>query len=147
VPCIVVHGTGLASACMHGNAGLGLGTLGGLVASEWHDHCVAQGGSEVAASRGIDRARVDELDGEVTGLEVVGGVLPKHDVHGGQWQRPGRRGVAGSVSVGGVELGGQQGGARPLGVYGGGGDRRTEGEGGVLAGWPRVTPFSLMPSR
>jgi hypothetical protein len=39
----------------------------------------------------------------------------------------------------GVGLGGQQGGARPLGVYGGGGDRRE----GVLAGWPRAPPLSL----
>jgi hypothetical protein len=83
VPCMGMHGTGRARALMHGNAGLGLGTLGGLGASEWHDHCAAQGGSEVAVSRGIDHALVDELDGEVTGLEVVSAALPTLGAHGG----------------------------------------------------------------
>jgi hypothetical protein len=83
VPCMGVHGTGRACVHMHGNTGLGLGALGGLGASDWHDHCAAQGGSEVAASRGIDHALVDELDGEVIGLEVVGAAMPTLGAHGG----------------------------------------------------------------
>jgi hypothetical protein len=69
--------------------GRGLGTLGGTVASEWHGHYAAQGGSEVAASREIDCGHVGELDGEVAGLEVVSagpariGVLCKHGVDPG----------------------------------------------------------------
>jgi hypothetical protein len=135
------------SACwghgaVHGRAWYGAGEC----TRAW-EHEAQSGRAGRLGCVGVARAHVDELDGEVTGLEVVGGVLPKHDIHGGQWRRPGRRGVAGSVSAGGVELGGQQGGARPLGVYGSGVDQRTEGEGGVLAGWPRVTPLSSMPSR
>jgi hypothetical protein len=41
VPCMGMHVTGRAHARVHENAGLGLGALGGLGASEWHDHCVA----------------------------------------------------------------------------------------------------------
>jgi hypothetical protein len=92
VPCTVVHGTGLARARVHGNAGRGLGVLGGMVTSEWHIHCAAQGGSEVAASRGIDRACVEELDGEVTGLVVVGAVSPRLGAQDGHGDAPGRRG-------------------------------------------------------
>jgi hypothetical protein len=75
----------------------------------------------VAASRGIDRARVDELDGEVTGLEVVSGVLTKHGAHGGHGDVQGRRRVFVQrlYEVGSV-LGCQQGGAQALGVDGGG---------------------------
>jgi hypothetical protein len=36
-----VHGTGLARVHVHGNAGRSLGSLGGMVASEWHVHCAA----------------------------------------------------------------------------------------------------------
>jgi hypothetical protein len=96
VPCTVVHGAGLARARVHGNAGRGLGALGGMVASEWHVHYAAQGGSEVAASRGIDCVHVEELNGEVTGLEVVGAVSPKLGAHDGHGDAPGRRGVVGS---------------------------------------------------
>jgi hypothetical protein len=91
-----MHVTGLARARVHRNAGRGLGALGGMVASEWHVHCTAQGGSKVAASRGIDRARAEELDSEVTGLEVVSAVSPKLGAHDGHGDIPGRRGVAGS---------------------------------------------------
>jgi hypothetical protein len=86
VPCTVVRGTRPARVRVHGNMGRGLGTLGGMITLEWHGHCAMQGGSEVAASRGIDRGRVGKLDGEVTGLEVVGagparvGVLCKHGI-------------------------------------------------------------------
>jgi hypothetical protein len=89
VPCTVVRGTGPACVRVHGNVGHGLGALGGTIASEWHGHCVMQGGSEVAASRGIDRGRVGELDGEVTGLELVDagptrvGIPCKHGVDPG----------------------------------------------------------------
>jgi hypothetical protein len=99
VPCMGVHGTGLARTRVHGNAGLGLGALGGLGASEWHDHCAAQGGSKVAASRGIDHALVDELDGEVTGLEVVGAALPMLGAHGGHGDVQGGVGCLCSVST------------------------------------------------
>jgi hypothetical protein len=89
VPCTIVRGTGPAHVHVHGNARHGLGTLGGTVALEWHGHCTAQGGSKVAASRGIGHGRVGEVDGELTGLEVVGagpacvGVHCKHGINPG----------------------------------------------------------------
>jgi hypothetical protein len=49
------------------------------------------GGSKVAASCGIGRGRAGELDGEVTGQEVVGDALPQSGVLGGQWRWPWRR--------------------------------------------------------
>jgi hypothetical protein len=72
VPCTIMCGSGPARVRVHRNARCGLGALGGTIASEWHGHCTAQGGSKVAASRGIGRGCVGEVDGEVTGLEVVG---------------------------------------------------------------------------
>jgi hypothetical protein len=99
VPCTGVHSTGWAHAHVHRNAGLCLGALGGLGVSDWHDHCAAQGGSEVAASRGIDHALVDELDDEVTGLEVVGAALPTLGAHGGHGNVQGGVGCSCSVSA------------------------------------------------
>jgi hypothetical protein len=99
VPCTGMHGTGPAHARVYGNTGLSLGALGGLGASEWHDHCAAQGGSKVAASRGIGHALVDELDGEVTGREVVGAALPMLGAHGGHGDIQGSVGCSCSVSV------------------------------------------------
>jgi hypothetical protein len=59
----------------HGNALHALRVLGGTVASCGHGRGAVNGGFEVTASRGIDRACAEEFDGEVTGPEVVGGVL------------------------------------------------------------------------
>jgi hypothetical protein len=78
------------------------------------------GGSEAAASWGIDRARVEELDGEVTGPEVVSAVSPKLGVHDGLADDHGgveccrrdaaRWGHAGGVCRGGDHLMGVEGG-------------------------------------
>jgi hypothetical protein len=106
VPCTVTHGTGRARVHLHGNAGCGLGALGGIVASEVHGHCTVQGGSEVAASWEIDRVRVGEVGSEETGMEVVGAAFPKlgvHDGHGNILRR--RRGSAGGhCGVGSCEV-------------------------------------------
>jgi hypothetical protein len=58
-----------------GNAQHALRVLGGTGVSGWHAQCAACGGSEAAASRGIDRTCIEELGGEVTGQGTVGGVL------------------------------------------------------------------------
>jgi hypothetical protein len=101
-----------------------------MVASEWHVHCAVLGGSKVAASRGIDRVRVGELDGEVIGLEVVGAVSPKLGVHDGHGYAHGhRRGSAsGLCSVGSCEVVGRNG-VSPLGVGHGVALKRIWGEG------------------
>jgi hypothetical protein len=62
--------------------GVALGGLGGTVTPGWHRHGTAQGGSEGAASHGIGRRRLGELDGEVIGQRVVGATLPMLGVHG-----------------------------------------------------------------
>jgi hypothetical protein len=61
----------LEGARTHRNALHALHALGGTVVSGWHGWGAAYGGSEEAASRGIGRERAGELDGEVTGREVV----------------------------------------------------------------------------
>jgi hypothetical protein len=67
---------------VHGNTGVALGGLGGTVTPGWHRHGTAQGGPEGAASRGIGRRQLGELDGEVIGQGVVGAALPALGVHG-----------------------------------------------------------------
>jgi hypothetical protein len=91
-------------------------------------------------ARGIVRGCTEGLEGEVTVREAVGAGCSRWASTAVSWRCLGRHGVCwvGLYEVG-VGLGGQQGGARPLGVYGGGGDRRE----GVLAGWPRAPPLPL----
>jgi hypothetical protein len=96
MPCKRVSRVRLDGARVHGNALPALDALGGQFAPCWHGRGVVYGGSEVAASRGIGRGRAGELDGEVTGREVVGGALPRSGTLGGHGDCPGRRGVAGS---------------------------------------------------
>jgi hypothetical protein len=60
---------------MFGNAQHALRALGSTRASGWHARRAACGVFEAAAPRGIDRTRVEELGGEVTGQGKVGGVL------------------------------------------------------------------------
>jgi hypothetical protein len=101
-----------------------------MVASEWHVHCAAQGGSEVAASQGIDRVHVGELNREVTGLEVVGAVLPNLGIHDGLGDAHGhRRGSSsGLCGVGSCEVVGRNG-VSPLGVGHGLASKRIGGQG------------------
>jgi hypothetical protein len=104
--------------------------LGGTIASEWHGRGAVYGGSEGAASCGIGHGCAGKLDGEVTGREMVGVVLPKLGVHGGHggvlgraWGRSIGHWEMGSSSPAGLE------GAHALGVSRGGNDggkERTE---------------------
>jgi hypothetical protein len=66
---------------VHENVLHALCLLGGTIVSEWHGQGVVYGGSEVAASRGIGHGCAGELDGEVTGWEVVGASLAHVGVH------------------------------------------------------------------
>jgi hypothetical protein len=78
---------------VHGNAQRALRVLDGMVASGWRGRCAMYGGPEVTVSRGIGRACAGELDGEVTGPEVVGGVLALLGCPRWAWRWPGRHGV------------------------------------------------------
>jgi hypothetical protein len=94
---MVVHGTGLARAHVHGNMGHGLGALGSSVASDRR----VRGGVHVAVRaaliQGIDHGGQHEAVGEVTEQEVVGGALPRSGTLDGHGAVHGRRGVAGTV--------------------------------------------------
>jgi hypothetical protein len=68
--------------------------LGGMVTYCGHGRGEVHGGLEVMASSGIDRACTEEFYGEVTGPEVVGGVLAMLGCPRWAWQWPGRRGVS-----------------------------------------------------
>jgi hypothetical protein len=114
---------------VHGNTLHALCVLGGTVTSRGHGRGEVHGGLGVTASRGIDRARTEEFDGEMTGPEVVGGVLAMLGCPRWAWRWPGRRGVlTPSRYEVGLELGFLQGGDHPLGVEGGGW-LSSEGEG------------------
>jgi hypothetical protein len=84
---------------MFGNAQHALRVLGGTGVSGWHARRAACGGFEAAASRGIDRTRVEELGGEVTGPGTVGAVQPKMGVHDGQGDGAGGVGCSSGVSA------------------------------------------------
>jgi hypothetical protein len=71
MPCRRACSVRLEGARVHGNMLHALRALGGTVASGWHGWGAAYGGSEVAVSRGIIHGRAGELDGEMTGREVV----------------------------------------------------------------------------
>jgi hypothetical protein len=119
-PCSPACCTRLGGMQMFGNAQHALRVLGGTGVSGWHGRCAACGGSEAAVSRGIDRARVEELGGEVTGPGAVGAVQPKMGVHDGQGDGDGVVGCSsGATARWGRGLGARKGGVLLLGVEGG----------------------------
>jgi hypothetical protein len=71
-----------------------LGAPGDQYGSGWRGEGGVHGGSKAWASRGIERWGEGEVGGEVTGPEVVGGVLVLLDALGGHVDVQGRRGVA-----------------------------------------------------
>jgi hypothetical protein len=83
-PCSPACSARLGGVQVFGNAQHDQRVLGGMVTFGWHGRCAVCGGSEAAASRGIDRTRAEELGGEVTGPGAVGAVQPKMGVHDGQ---------------------------------------------------------------
>jgi hypothetical protein len=94
LPCRCWCRARLGGVLVHRNAQRTLRVLGGMVASGWRGRCAMYSGSEVTASRGIGRACAGELDGEVTGREVVGAALPVAGRPRWLRRRLGRRGVA-----------------------------------------------------
>jgi hypothetical protein len=102
MPCMGVHGTGLARARVHGNASPALRMLGDAVVSKRHDRGDVLGGVRARLAQGINPLGRGRSGGEVTSQGVVGGVLTKHGVHRRQWRRLGcrRGGVHGRCSVG-----------------------------------------------
>jgi hypothetical protein len=146
MPCRCVRSARLDKAQMHGNGTRALGALGGQIGSRRRGRGGVHGHARVNRLQGIDPLDRGRPGGEVTVQEVVGGVLPKRGVHGGQWRHPVRRGVAGSVSVG---WGQARGPARRRPSIGGrrrrGWSKQKRGR-RVLAGWPRASLLPSMPS-
>jgi hypothetical protein len=112
-----VRGIGPARVRVHGNAGRGLGALGGSTVLEWQGRGMMHGESRSGAARGIDPRSRRGAGGEVTARETVGAVLPMLGVHGGHGDIHGRRrGIVSSLcGVGSSEVVGRDG-ARSLGV-------------------------------
>jgi hypothetical protein len=77
---------------VHGNGSGALGALGVTDASRWRDQSSAYGRAGVLLSWGIDQARVEGFNGEVTGPGVVSGVLALLGCPRWAWRWPGRRG-------------------------------------------------------
>jgi hypothetical protein len=130
MPCRHACCARLEGACVHGNMLHALRALGGTVVPEWHGWGTVYGGSEVVVPHGIGRGCTGELDGEVTGREVVGASLPKSGIHGGHggvlgraWGRSSGHWEMGSSSPARLD------GAHPLGVSRGGGDGGKERRG------------------
>jgi hypothetical protein len=100
MPCRHVCKAGLDEAWVHGNVLHALCTLGGMATSDWHDRGAMHGRSQTGAAWGIDRGCTEGLSGEVTAREMVGDGLPMLDVHGGNGDILGERGVAGRCRCG-----------------------------------------------
>jgi hypothetical protein len=83
VPFTVVHGTRPTGVCLHGNAGRGLGALGGSTVSEWQGRGMVHGESRSGVAQGIDPRSRRGVGGKVTARETVRAVLPTLGVHGG----------------------------------------------------------------
>jgi hypothetical protein len=105
---------------VHGNGANTLGVLGGQVASLWHGWASVHGRPRGFLLQGIDPLVCDGAGGEVTGLGMVDGLLPKLGCPRWPWRRPGRHGVFVPCPCElGPGLGCQQGGVLALGVDGG----------------------------
>jgi hypothetical protein len=106
---------------MSGNAAPTLCALVGLSAPAQRGQGDVHGRSEAGAARGIGHGGRHGAGGEVTGLEAVGGALPRSGVLGGQWQCPRAAwGMLGRSLHRGAGLGFLQVGVQALGVDGSG---------------------------
>jgi hypothetical protein len=99
LPCRSWCGAGLDGVQVHGNTLHALRVLGGTVTPCGHGLGEVHGGLEVTASHGIDNACTEEFDGEVTGPEMVGGVLAMLGCPRWAWRWPGRREVFDTESL------------------------------------------------
>jgi hypothetical protein len=117
VPFTVVHSTGPTRVRVHGNAGHGLGALGGSTVLEWQGRGAVHGESRSGVAQGIDPGSRRGAGGKVTAWETVHAMLPMLGVHGGHGDIHGRRrGIVSDLcSVGSSEVVGRDG-ACSLGV-------------------------------